>query len=108
VYRKLVNKVAYLPADAAFLSGLLNHPPYCSPVTKEKISPLLFLVLLLVVVLPMAPLGLLRTCLCTVVLSTSPSHHHSYSPSDGRYQSGCVVFVAMLETAQCFHISIQA
>jgi hypothetical protein len=62
------------------------------------------LVLVLVVVLPMAPLGPLRKCLCTVVLSTSPSHHHSHSPSGGRYQSGCIVFVAMLETAHCFHI----
>jgi hypothetical protein len=60
--------------------------------------------LVLVVVLPTAPLGPLRKCLCTVVLSTSPSHHHFHSPSGGRYQSGCIVFVAMLETVHCFHI----
>ncbi len=54
------------------------------------------LVLVLVVVLPKAPLGPLRKCLCTVVLYTSPSHLHSHSPSGGRYQSGWVVFVATL------------
>jgi hypothetical protein len=42
VDRKLVDKVAYLPADAAFPSGLLTHPPYYSPETKERITPLLF------------------------------------------------------------------
>jgi hypothetical protein len=41
--------------------------------------------IVLVVVLPMAPLGPLRKCLCIVVLSTSPSHHHFLSPSGGRY-----------------------
>ena len=62
------------------------------------------LVLVLVVVLPMAPLGPLRKCLCIVVLSTSPSHHHFRSPSGGRYQSGCIVLVAIFETAHCFHV----
>jgi hypothetical protein len=64
----------------------------------------LCLVLVLVVVLPMAPMGPLRKCLCIVVLSTSPSHHHFRSSSGGRYQSGCIVFVAIFETVHGFHI----
>jgi hypothetical protein len=52
------------------------------------------LVLVLVVVLPMAPLqGPLRKCLCSVVLSTYPSHFHFYPPLCGRYQSSFVGFV---------------
>jgi hypothetical protein len=40
-----------------------------------------FFVLVLVVVLAMAPLGPLRKCLCSVVLSTSSSHLRSHTPS---------------------------
>ena len=63
------------------------------------------LVLVLVVVLPMAPLEPLRKCLFLVVLSTDIIHITIFnSPSGVRNQSGCIVFVAILETVHCFHI----
>ena len=62
-------------------------------------------VLVLVVVLPMAPLEPLRKCLFLVVLSTDIIHITIFnSPSGVRNQSGCIVFVAILEAVHCFHI----
>jgi hypothetical protein len=63
------------------------------------------LVLVLVVVLPMAPLEPLRKFLFLVVLSTNIFHITIFSsPSGVRDHSGCIVFVAILETVHCFHI----
>jgi hypothetical protein len=62
-------------------------------------------VLVLVVVLPMAPLEPLGKCLFLVVLSTDIFHITIFtSPSGVRNQSGCIVFVAILEAVHCFHI----
>ncbi len=71
----------------------------------REIAARLVLVLVLVVVLSMAPLEPLRKCLFLVVLSTDIFHITIFnSPSGVRNQSGCIVFVAILEAVHCFHI----
>ncbi len=66
------------------------------PMAKSPLHEMVFHVQ--VVVLPMAPLGPLRKCLCSVVLSTSLSHIHlSYSFMwEGVLVRLFVGFVAML------------